>query len=117
MTTVPIRPSLDELESRLEARKAQLRDLATMGAVVTSILEIDAVLSTDVRAAMTGDPAAKGHDEIIFSYPGLLAIFVYLLYLILQLLLHRQSHIQGHRVHRFHHKHSTASSMPSPGML
>ena len=52
MTTVPIRPSLDELESRLEARKAQLRDLATMGAVVTSILEIDAVLSVTMDMAI-----------------------------------------------------------------
>jgi serine O-acetyltransferase len=35
------------------------------------------VLSTDVRAAFGGDPAAKGYDEIIFSYPGLFAISVY----------------------------------------
>ena len=26
---------------------------------------------------MEGDPAAKGYDEIIFSYPGLLAITIY----------------------------------------
>jgi serine O-acetyltransferase len=30
-----------------------------------------------VRAAYQGDPAAKGFDEIIFSYPGLFAITVY----------------------------------------
>jgi len=35
------------------------------------------VLATDVRAAYEGDPAAKGYDEIIFSYPGLFAITVY----------------------------------------
>jgi serine O-acetyltransferase len=34
-------------------------------------------LARDVRAAYDGDPAAKSHDEIIFSYPGLLAIAVY----------------------------------------
>lgn len=34
-------------------------------------------LTTDIRATMEGDPAAKGYDEIIFSYPGLLAITVY----------------------------------------
>lgn len=35
------------------------------------------MLSMDVRAAYEGDPAAKGYDEIIFSYPGLFAITVY----------------------------------------
>jgi len=35
------------------------------------------ILATDVRAAFEGDPAAKGYDEIIFSYPGLFAINIY----------------------------------------
>lgn len=35
------------------------------------------LLAKDVRAAFEGDPAAKSHDEIIFSYPGLFAIAVY----------------------------------------
>ena len=35
------------------------------------------MLSKDVRAAYEGDPAAKSHDEIIFSYPGLYAVTVY----------------------------------------
>ena len=35
------------------------------------------ILATDVRAAYEGDPAAKSHDEIIFSYPGIFAITVY----------------------------------------
>ena len=34
------------------------------------------VLASDVRAAMEGDPAAKSHDEVITSYPGLYAITV-----------------------------------------
>jgi serine O-acetyltransferase len=34
------------------------------------------VLALDVRAAYEGDPAAKGYDEIIFSYPGLFAVTV-----------------------------------------
>ena len=34
------------------------------------------ILATDVRAAMDGDPAAKSHDEVISSYPGLFAITV-----------------------------------------
>ena len=35
------------------------------------------VLTKDVRAGFEGDPAAKSPDEIIFSYPGLLAVTVY----------------------------------------
>jgi serine O-acetyltransferase len=35
------------------------------------------VLATDVRATFEGDPAARSHDEIIFSYPGVYAIAVY----------------------------------------
>ena len=34
-------------------------------------------LSLDVKAHFDGDPAAKSLDEIVFSYPGLYAIFVY----------------------------------------
>lgn len=34
-------------------------------------------LAQDVRAHYDGDPAAKSLDEIVFSYPGLYAIFVY----------------------------------------
>ncbi len=43
---------LNELESKLEATKAQLRDLATMGAVITSIQEINAVLSVVMDMAI-----------------------------------------------------------------
>lgn len=42
-----------------------------------SIPEIRRVLATDVRASYDGDPAAKSHDEIIFSYPGIFAVTVY----------------------------------------
>lgn len=34
-------------------------------------------LLMDVQAAYNGDPAAQSKEEVIFSYPGLLAIFVY----------------------------------------
>jgi len=45
--------------------------------LLESIPTLRRVLATDVRAAFEGDPAAKSHDEIIFSYPGLYAISVY----------------------------------------
>jgi len=42
-----------------------------------SLPGIRKTLATDVRAMFEGDPAAKSHDEIIFSYPGVLAIMVH----------------------------------------
>ena len=39
--------------------------------------ELREMLAKDIRSAYGGDPAAKGYDEIIFSYPGLRAITVY----------------------------------------
>ncbi|MBI4496054.1 MAG: serine acetyltransferase [Deltaproteobacteria bacterium] len=41
------------------------------------IPEIRRSLVGDVRAAYDGDPAAKNLDEVIFSYPSILAIMVY----------------------------------------
>jgi len=39
--------------------------------------EVRTMLAKDIRAALDGDPAAKGYDEIIFSYPGIRAITIY----------------------------------------
>ena len=39
--------------------------------------QIQAVLMKDVTANFDGDPAAGSKEEVIFSYPGLYAIFVY----------------------------------------
>ncbi|HPK53164.1 MAG TPA: serine acetyltransferase [Smithellaceae bacterium] len=39
--------------------------------------ELRGILAKDIVAAYEGDPASKGYDEIIFSYPGLRAITVY----------------------------------------
>jgi len=51
-TQVDIDDKLNELETSLAATKAQLRDLATMGAVITSIHEINAVLSVVMDMAI-----------------------------------------------------------------
>jgi serine O-acetyltransferase len=45
--------------------------------VLEQVPSIRKVLTTDIQAAYEGDPAAKSHDEIIFSYPGVFAITVY----------------------------------------
>ncbi|QIB70774.1 serine acetyltransferase [Aminipila butyrica] len=39
--------------------------------------KIQKLLLTDIQAAYDGDPAAGSKEQIIFSYPGLYAVFVY----------------------------------------
>ncbi len=58
----------DELAARLD-------DICS--AFFGRLPEIQRVLMTDVQAAFDGDPAAQSKEEIIFSYPGFFAIFVY----------------------------------------
>lgn len=45
--------------------------------VIRAIPDLRLCLAEDVKGAYEGDPAAKSHDEVIFSYPGLYAITVY----------------------------------------
>ncbi len=45
--------------------------------VIKEIPNLRLSLAEDVKGAYDGDPAAKSHDEVIFSYPGLYAISVY----------------------------------------
>jgi serine O-acetyltransferase len=44
---------------------------------LATIPAVRATLATDVQAAFDGDPAASSTDEIIFSYPGVLAVVIY----------------------------------------
>lgn len=44
---------------------------------LTKLPELHRVLLKDVQAAFDGDPAAQSKEEIIFSYPGFFAVFVY----------------------------------------
>lgn len=46
-------------------------------ALMADVSAIRRMLASDVSAAFDGDPAAKSHDEIIFSYPGIYAMTVY----------------------------------------
>jgi hypothetical protein len=45
--------------------------------LLEGIPDLRHILATDVRATYEGDPAARSHDEIIFSYPGIYAMTVY----------------------------------------
>ncbi len=44
---------------------------------IGKLAEIQSLLLKDVQAGFDGDPAAKSRQEIISSYPGVFAIFVY----------------------------------------
>ncbi len=57
--------------------ECEVRGGETAMALIRQIPELRKSLAADVRAAYDGDPAAKSHDEIIFSYPGIYAITVY----------------------------------------
>ncbi len=59
-------------ESAVEARAR-----AVCEGFFNKIPHIQAMLLKDVEAEFEGDPAAQSREEIIFSYPGLFAIYVY----------------------------------------
>jgi len=62
---------------RLDCSECEERGYRLAIELLEQIPEIRRVLATDVRAAYEGDPAARSHDEVIFSYPGILAIAVH----------------------------------------
>lgn len=77
-----------ELATQIEAAflyrdPADNKDMASERArqiasvLIEKLPEIRGLLLCDVEAGYNGDPAAKSREEIIVSYPGLLAIFVY----------------------------------------
>ena len=46
-------------------------------AFIESLPQVAVTLATDIRATLSGDPASKSPDEIIFCYPGLLATLIF----------------------------------------
>lgn len=62
--------SLDRQET-----ESQAEDLALQ--FISRLPVIQNLLFKDVEAELEGDPAANSKEEIIFSYPGIFAIFVY----------------------------------------
>ena len=60
----------------LPCRQCNEQGSAVALKVLEKIPSIRKTLSSDIKAAYEGDPAAKSFDEIIFSYPGIYAITV-----------------------------------------
>jgi len=54
----------------------KLADEATIH-LLTQLPKIRETLKTDVKAAFEGDPAAKSYEEIVISYPCIIAIAIY----------------------------------------
>jgi serine O-acetyltransferase len=67
----------DCLRYNLPCSECEPTGQGTALALLESIPDIRRLLTTDVQATFDGDPAAKSHDEIIFSYPGIFAIMVH----------------------------------------
>lgn len=44
---------------------------------IQSLPKVASLLTTDIRAALEGDPATRSPDEVIFCYPGLLATMIF----------------------------------------
>lgn len=66
--------SKDESQDRQETEN-RAEDLTLQ--FINRLPQIQGLLFKDVEAELAGDPAANSREEIIFSYPGIFAIFVY----------------------------------------
>jgi serine O-acetyltransferase len=62
---------------RSEEDKCRERARTVTSRTLSALPEIRALLLRDVQAAIDGDPAASGPDEVIACYPGLYAMAVY----------------------------------------
>ncbi len=63
--------------NNLPCTNCEARSHESALAFIESLPRVAAILATDIRAALEGDPATKSPDEIIFCYPGLLATLVF----------------------------------------
>lgn len=70
------------LATQLENRQVPRQELQERAAAIAAdfldqIPNLRDILATDLQAAFDGDPAAYSTDEIVLSYPGILAITTY----------------------------------------
>ena len=72
-----VREALLFRDGDMDAKALETRVEEIVDSFLLKLPEIQRMLLTDVQAAFDGDPAAQSKEEIIFSYPGFFAIFVY----------------------------------------
>lgn len=66
------RDGATQTEEQIEEHTEKVVD-----AFIARLPHIQQMLYKDVQAAFDGDPAAQSKEEVIFSYPGFFAIYVY----------------------------------------
>lgn len=64
-------------DQNMEKKEAEEKSENICSNFFRQLPEVQKRLLKDVQAGFDGDPAAKSREEIIFSYPGLFAIYVY----------------------------------------
>lgn len=64
-------------QNEIDADKSAKMSEEISADFISKLPDIQNLLLKDVQAGFDGDPAAKSKEDIIFSYPGLYAIFVY----------------------------------------
>ncbi|MCP4720305.1 MAG: serine acetyltransferase [Desulfobacteraceae bacterium] len=100
----------DCLRYELQCAECESRGNDVALEIIQAIPNLRRALAQDVKGAYDGDPAAKSHDEVIFSYPGLYAITVYRI----ANLLHKQKIPQLPRI-MSEHAHSLTGIDIHPG--
>lgn len=68
---------LSQIKLVIDGDDVEKRAEAACSGLISALPEIQKMLEKDVRAMYDGDPAAQGIEEIILSYPGIFAIFIY----------------------------------------
>lgn len=66
-----------QIELSLKSKDTKSTSKEIADSFIGSLPEIHSLLILDVYATLEGDPAASSMEEIILSYPGFYAIFVY----------------------------------------
>ena len=64
-------------EAHMSFEEADKRAHEIAAAMLCKLPSIQRMLHKDIQAAFEGDPAAQSKEEIVYSYPGFFAIWVY----------------------------------------
>lgn len=65
------------VEERRTSEQISVQAAEISEAFISRLPDIQKMMLMDVQAGFDGDPASQSKEDIIFSYPGLFAIFVY----------------------------------------
>ena len=67
----------DALSAQIAQTMADDRARDVTGELLTRMPELQRLLQKDLEAFFEGDPAAHNREEVVLSYPGFFAIFIY----------------------------------------